>query len=336
MSERRNEEAPRELEGESAYLWDPSAPRTDELVRMEELLRRFRHVPGEPARDPAPLARGRELLRGARRALPAAWALAAGLLVALCAWLWIAHGSSDAAGYRVEGLDGVTRLSVGRWLETPDGALVRLAIDDLGMVEVEPQARLIVEERGRALHRLFLERGALEARISAPPRLFQVGTPAGLSVDLGCRYRLAVDAAGRTDMRVTLGQVSFETDGRRAYVPAGARCRSVRDRGPSSAVWSASTPELLDAVEALDFAASAEPAAIERVVRHADVDSLTLWHLLGARSPEVRAAAWKRLAELVPAPADVSLDQALALEHEGFARVCAGWLERMPWYRERW
>jgi hypothetical protein len=56
---------------------------------------------------------------------------------------------------------------------------------------------------------LSLERGALHARIAAPPRLFIVDTPSAMAVDLGCEYKLDVDAAGNSRLHVTSGFVAL-------------------------------------------------------------------------------------------------------------------------------
>ena len=46
-------------------------------------------------------------------------------------------------------------------------------------------------------HCLRLAHGRLSARVTAPPRLFVVDTPAATAIDLGCAYDLAVLTDGR-------------------------------------------------------------------------------------------------------------------------------------------
>ena len=57
---------------------------------------------------------------------------------------------------------------------------------------------------------MSLSKGAIHARIWAPPKQFFVNTPSATAVDLGCEYTLQVDEDGGGLIRVTLGWVSFE------------------------------------------------------------------------------------------------------------------------------
>jgi hypothetical protein len=322
-------------EPEERYLWDRSEPVDPEVRRLEELLGRFGHraQPAPAARQAlAAATRGARpnAPRGTRRALLVA--LAAGLVALLSgtAWLLVRRsGEPTTTGYVVQGHPTQRVLLEGDWLETGEGgeALVRIA--DIGTVDVGAASRLRVERTLADSHRLFLERGTLSAAISADPEVFQVGTPAGLSIDLGCLYDLAVEADGATRLAVTSGAVSFEGGGRRVIVPRDARTRATRARGPSSPVWSDASDDLFARVEALDFAEAPPPADIASVV--AELTSLTLWHLLQARSEAVRAAAYEALVAQAGAPA--GLDRALVLAGDASER--ARWLPELSWYRTR-
>ena len=66
------------------------------------------------------------------------------------------------------------------------------------------------------------------------PQVFQVGTPAGWSIDLGCEYDLAVDDGGAALLEVRTGRVAFRAAGREVIVPRGFGCRTAPG-APSSA-----------------------------------------------------------------------------------------------------
>lgn len=275
------------------YLWDKSGARDAEVERLERLLARYRY---DPARDDA------EWLRRKRRPWLRGLLVAAGLLIGL-ALVRALLPRDDTAGYAVTGVAGLERIGVGERLETRSStALVRVA--SLGDVRVEPSSSLRVDDDGERAHKLFLERGALHAKISARPGHFQVGTPAGLSIDLGCEYDLAVDDGGATTMTVTHGRVAFEAAGRRVVVPAHATCAASREGGPNVPVRLAAAPEFVAAVRALEVSKVA-PAHDVEVVLAADVrdESVTLFHLFQvAEAPELRTPLFERLSKVYPLP----------------------------------
>jgi hypothetical protein len=321
------------------YLWDKSQPVDPEVARLERLLGRFGRRAGSDGAELDALrrldARGRGVSAPARgtwtnRRIP--WLAIAACLLALAgaaAWFGLrARDTGPTSGYVVEGHPTQRFLAVGDWLETGSGeALVEIA--GIGTVDLGAGTRLRAEEARAGNHRLFLERGRMSAAISADPEVFQVGTPAGLSIDLGCLYDLAVDPDGTTRMAVTSGAVAFDGGGRHVIVPRDARTRATRDRGPASPVWSDASDELLARVEALDFGEAPLPEEIASVV--AELSSLTLWHLLQARSEPVRAAAYDALVADAGAPA--GLDRALVLAGDAGERE--RWLPELSWYRTR-
>jgi hypothetical protein len=315
-------------EPDRPYLWDRSGPVDPEVRRLEELLGRYAHrvergapVPPRATSAAAPLA-----LRRRSQFL----ALAAGIaLVAALAWLLGRGRASPRSGFVVAGHPTQRFLAEGDWLETGAWGGALLEVADIGTVDLGSRTRLRLERTLAERHLLYLERGRISAAISADPEVFQVGTPAGLSIDLGCLYDLSVDADGTTRMEVTAGAVSFDGAGRHVIVPRDARTRATRERGPSSPVWSDASAELLARVEALDFGAS--PAAQEIASVVSGLTSLTLWHLLQAHSEAVRAAAYDALVAQSGAPA--GLDRALVLA--GDARERERWLPELAWYRTR-
>jgi len=308
------------------YLWDRGDPVDPGVRRLEQLLSRFAF-----AGDPAP-AFQREASHASeakpRRAL--VLALAASVLTVLSLGTWFLLRKEPAPrGYVVEGHPTQRFVREGEWVETGREENALLEIADIGTVDLGSQARLCVQRSTLDGHRLFLERGRLSAAISAAPEVFQVGTPAGLSIDLGCLYELAVDADGTTHIAVTSGAVSFDGADRHVIVPRDAKTRATRARGPSSPVWGDATEELQARVEALEFAES--PPAEEIADLLGKLTSLTLWHLLQAHSMELRAGAYDALVAQAGAPA--GLDRARILAGERAERE--RWLSELSWYRTR-
>jgi ferric-dicitrate binding protein FerR (iron transport regulator) len=299
-------------EHDDEYLWSKRGAPDPEIARLERLLARFAY------RDPKKNA--------ARRRAPLL-ALAAAALIAIALgaawWLKRAH-STESGGYQVDGVAGVERLSAGDELAASSDA--RVVIGSLGDVRVDAGSRLRVDDDGERAHRLFLEHGKIHARILAKPRAFQVGTPAGLSVDLGCYYDLEVDPAGVTTLAVRTGRVAFETAGRKVLVPAGATCRSLPGRGPDTPVFDDASPSFVAAVRAVEFDADPDPGDVDRALElPRREDSLSLAHLLDAPSRELRARVFDRLADLYPLPEGVTREGVLG----GDLAMRAAWRETM-------
>lgn len=277
------------------YLWDPSREPDPEVQRLERVLARYRFVErGTP----------RWSREGSRaRIVPRVPQVIGGLLVAAAAvivWMLVARDSEPA--YRVEGLPGRDLVRAGDAIEVKAGEDARVVIGALGHVELDAGSRLRVEDCGKDAHRLYLERGRVRASIVAQPRAFQIDTPSGKTVDLGCAYELEVDASGAARVRVTSGQIEFTFDGREVYVPANASCTATPSAGPG---W----PELdarsgaLDDVLAIARGKSIEsktPDAVldELLAECTDEDTLTLWHVYDGSTKD-GVADWVRQRVLV-------------------------------------
>lgn len=300
-------------EDDEPYLWDGSGAPDADVARLERLLARYRHVSGEP-----PAASGAEAPRAgtfARRWMAAAGLLLAGLLVV------VYSGSDRFRGFRVEGPAGTARLAVGDLLETgADAATV--VVPGLGDVVVAPGARIRAERTPVGRVGFYLERGRVSASIVAEPRVFSIGTPAGLTIDLGCDYDLDVDADEVATLYVRTGRVAFAAGGDEVIVPAGALCRSTPGRGPEVPLAEDAPPELVRAVRAIEHAEDPDPADVAAAIDAPDPreHSVTLWYLFErGRSPAVRDAALARLRAVFPLPegvepADVEAREAAALD----------------------
>jgi hypothetical protein len=300
------------------YLWDRSGEPDPEIERIEKALAPFRWRP-VPAARAASVRSWRPL------------AIAAGVLlaVAIGAFAWLGRGGVEReaeGGYFVESLAGSVRIAdpgssksregsgpvrVGEAVECGPGARARLRVGPIGSVALEEESRLRVEREAEEEFRLFLERGTLTASIFAAPRVFQVGTPSGIVVDLGCVYQASVRPDGGTSLEVLTGRVSFETEGRKVYVPAGAACRAWPGRGPGTPVWKDAPADFREAVERVDVEAEEDALALVLATERPE-DSLTLWHLVSHEAAAVRAGAFDHLAALAPPPQGVTREGCLA------------------------
>ncbi len=123
------------------------------------------------------------------------------------------------------------KLSVGQFLETDANSRAKVEVANIGNVEIAPNSRVQLVNSTSNEHRLSLERGILQAKILAPPRLFIVDTPSAVAVDLGCAYTLEVDKDGNSKLHVTSGFVALEKGGRESIVPAGAIALTKKGKG---------------------------------------------------------------------------------------------------------
>lgn len=277
-------------------LWDPRAGRDGEVERLERLLGRYRWRP-EPLAVP----------RRSRPVWIAALAAAA-VVVALLAVRSLAGGAS----YRVEGLAGVERVRPGERIATGAGERARVEIGELGEVVVGAASELVVVDCGERAHRLHLERGRMSARIDAVPRLFQVGTPAGSAIDLGCRYELEVDGEGRARLAVEVGEVAFEHGAREVLVPAGASVVSEVVGGPGVPVFGDAEARFVELVREVERAAEVSVEALGELVERARYeDTLTLWHLYDdpRSAAALREACLGVLVRRFPLPQGVTVEE---------------------------
>ncbi|MBL8898327.1 MAG: hypothetical protein JNM84_11895 [Planctomycetes bacterium] len=270
------------------------------------------------------------------------WRVLGGALLAaaalLAAWLLLFRGGSEepaspSARFAVRSVRGSVRvegaapraleigaaLVPGERLVVEAGASTVLTVGDIGFLELLPGAALRIEAplgaSGEGSYRVALEVGAAEANVAAAPRVFQIGTPAGIAVDLGCKYRTTVREDGFTTLEVLSGAVSFEARGRKLHVPAGARLSSSTDAPPSTPHWNDASTLFLDALRRLDASASGDPRDVEQLLAEATQrDSLTLWNLLDHPDGNVRRALFAALAEIQDPPRGVTLEAILAGE----------------------
>jgi hypothetical protein len=185
------------------------------------------------------------------------------------------------------------------------GTVARLTLD--------PGSRLRLDAAEAEEARFYLERGRLEALVSADakPRFFQVDTRAARCVDLGCRYTLAVDEAGVARVRVSTGQVAFATGSREVYVPRGAGCVASPATGPGTPRFDDAGEALAKALDAFDAADASPPPTRRGLASEAygamrsPRDALAALDMLQDADAEIAIGARRALVERAGAPEGV-------------------------------
>lgn len=205
--------------------------------------------------------------------------------------------------------DAGGRLEVGAWLETDEASRAAVTLSGIGAVHVDPRSRLRLVSVTQTQQRLELTQGAIEAKVVAPPRLFIVDTPAARATDLGCAYRLEVMPDGGGLLHVTSGVVELEGHGRSAWVPAGALCETLPNKGPSAPYFADALDAFKDALHRLESddtnADDPPPGLMEELVSAARPhDTLTLWHLKARLHGKPNEIVTGRIHALVPAAKD--------------------------------
>ncbi len=220
---------------------------------------------------------------------------------------------------RVGAGSGKDRLAVGAFMETDAASRARIAVADIGNVEIQPNSLVKLVGTDPTQHRLSLERGRLRAQIFAPPRLFIVDTPSAVAVDLGCEYTLDVDKGGNSFLHVTSGFVALERDGRESIVPAGAMCMTRKGKGLGTPFSAETSKEFRAALERFDFAAGGSRAVQAMLETREFYDIITLWHLLTRVQNADRDKIFDALAAYVEPPSDVTREGILSLNKKMLA-----------------
>ena len=319
------------------YLWDGSGEPDPELQKLEAALGQFRTKAEAPAFSmDVQTANGKSAERFwfawrmprflAAAALGAAAVAAAAMLFVRVAP--VANGSGwDVA--RLEGTPLVgaaavekssakAKLRVGELLVTDGASRASVQVGKIGELYVDPGSRVRLVESGSNRKRILVELGTIHAAIWAPPGEFVVDTPSATAVDLGCAYTLTVAEDGSGELRTTLGWVGFHTNGRDAFIPAGAMCLTRPKEGPGTPYFEDASEEFKTAVHALDFSGAIgveREKALKTVLAEARRDdAFTLWHLLARVNEKERVRVYDRMADVVRAPKGTTREGTLRLE----------------------
>lgn len=241
-------------------------------------------------------------------------------------WEVVALDGSPLAGKQPIAATG--SVPTGQWIETDERSRARIRVGEIGSVEVEPNTRVRLVASGVSGHRLALHSGGIRAKISAPPRLFFVDTPAGTAVDLGCEYQVHCDRTGTGTLSVSQGWVSLEWRGTESLIPAGASCRMRAGRGPGTPWFDDASAEFVQALERFDFNPNSGPKETETILaRSRDRDTLTLWHLLSRVEAPDRPRVYERMAEFSAPPAGVTREKILSLDRQSLTH----WKDELAW-----
>lgn len=302
------------------YLWDGRAPVDPFIERLEAVARSQAFDPSKHAWSPtAPKRRP-------WRVVAVVGGLTTMAAAVLLGWLVFPGGPSSEDCRHAFRLDGSAQkcraLAPDDWLEVSGRDAVSLDVGELGVITAAPGSRLRVREASSQLRHLELERGRVEAVVTAPPRLFQVSTPAGVAVDLGCAYSLDVDAEGRTVLSVTAGEVIFDGAEQPVVVPAGMQTEVRPGQAPTVPLRTDAETELVALVRALDEGETPAPDLLTAgLARAAGGDEVSLWYLRDRSQGEARQAVTRRLLEMAPPPSDVARSRLLRAQPDPAAEA---------------
>ena len=284
------------------YLWDGSGAPDPEVQRLEQLMRPLRHA--------APL---NELKRPRPRRPRLVWVAAGALAVAaVLIVVVLTRGTAACSGTEGMAFTGTGDLACGDGRVShgvlPIGTTIDtgkneadLQIAAIGVAHLGPDTRVRLDATSLAGHNLFLERGRMHARVTAPPRLFAITTPSTAVVDLGCEYDIRVDARGAGEIRVLAGKVELAADAAGVIVvaPAGTHTTIRPGHRPSLPLATGASDALAAAVARYD---RGEPGAIAAIVdATTESDAITLANLAVLEPTELAVQA--RLGEIAPNPA---------------------------------
>ena len=267
--------------------------------------------------------------------------IAASLVLALVSGRWLLRPVETP--WSVSGLQGSVqvghstakgRLYVGETVRTGNSSHATVEAEDFGQVELKADSEMRIVETGSHSQRMDLRRGHIHALIWAPPREFVVDTPSSKTIDLGCQYDLTVDESGDGFLTVETGWVAFQFQGKEAFIPAGAACRTSVRRGPGIPFFENSSPGFRDALQR--YESSGDRSALTSVLNDArSEDGLTLWHLMTRVSDRDRPAVFDRYAALVKLPSGVSRERALARDRKTLDQCWNALnLDSAAWWRE--
>lgn len=231
---------------------------------------------------------------------------------------------------------GRDTIGAGEVLETDAGSSARIAVGDIGRVDVAPNSRVKIVSTSKTEKRMSLERGRLKAEIVAPPRLFIVDTPSAKAVDLGCAYTLDVDENGNSRLHVTSGYVALETEGLESYVPAGAFCESRKGKRLGTPFFGNASELLRKSLAEFDFS-DGGPDAVDTIIRESrKKDTLTLWHLLEKVPESKRAEIVAKIVEYLELPQGVTVDGLIRLDEKMMMDLRSDlevlWYEEPGWF----
>src|SRR5271169_1515316 len=302
------------------YLWDGSGTPDPEVEQLEKQLGRFQYTQPEfefPTAPTSPL-----YTRQPRKRL---W-LAAAAVAMLLGGILLMRALTGRIEWTISGVQGSPRIDgkiaarnqiwkIGERLETDAASRVQLQVDDLGQVEVGPNARLELLQASVTQQQIRLLRGTIRAKVTAPPYVFLVRTPTAYAMDMGCAYTLEVTDNGSSILRVTVGWVDLQHGYLQSLVPAGAAAESRPGIGPGAPYFEDASEQFREALETVNFGAENSQARSEALtIVLADArprDAYTLLNLFRRVDPEDRGRLYDRLALLLPPPAGVTRQNAV-------------------------
>jgi hypothetical protein len=290
------------------YLYDPTAPPSDEVTQIERMLAPLRYAGAKPVS-----------FRRRRRSLAFLAAAAMVILLVGGAGLWLWTWPSERP-WTVEN-GSIDRLAVGETVDATQSLLVRVA--RIGWMRVAEGSVLTLLSTKSNHHRLAMTEGTVHVSIWAPPRSVAVRTPSGDVVDFGCEFILHVDP-NVTRVDVVSGWVRLDNERGEVLVPGGASSSMARSGMPSVPVFKSAPREFAEAIRSLERSFSA--ADVEKAARSARRRDVLTLLVMARRHPPVRDRFVSRAAELMP-PRNAEL---VTRARGGDAPAVESWISELP------
>jgi hypothetical protein len=209
---------------------------------------------------------------------------------------------------------GSALLKVGDRIEVAEGGEAQIRVGTIGELFVGPASLLTLTQFDRR-RRFTLDRGSVEAAITAAPYVFVIDTPFATAYDLGCAYKLEITPEGNGRLDVTSGWVVLENSQTEALVGAGNSAEIRRGQAPGVPVRSAASGAFAAALETISFGDTpgARTQAVGTILPGTTKeDVVMLVNLLWRVEPADRGAVFDRLAKFYPPPPGVTRDQIVA------------------------
>jgi hypothetical protein len=114
---------------------------------------------------------------------------------------------------------------------------------------------------------------------------------------------------------VDLGWVSFESQGRESFIPAGAACWTRPKAGAGIPYYLDSSDRFRTALKS--FEESSNPTGLQTILTEArPEDAFTLWHILPRVDAAAREQVFARMSAIATPPQNVTRAGILALDHK--------------------
>ena len=215
----------------------------------------------------------------------------------------------NLAGMPVIGSQNLTNhgiIKTGEWLQTNSVSRARLNVGSVGEVDIQPNSKVKLIKSDKNEYKILLNEGKIHAVIWSSPGMFTVETPFATAIDLGCIYTIEVNKDGSGSLKVISGCVELKSGNTKSLIPADAMCKTDKTFGTGTPYFNDATTEFKDALNDFDQNKDKSSALSILLKESRKKDALTLWHILTKVKDNEKQETYKRIAELVNIPSNIT------------------------------